>query len=101
MILQEILSDSAIKLYSFLSAFLVVPIYKWWKKLKDEKTELVNRVTSLEEKVDNNNTHLLQRMESETEERKNMDKKLDALMEVLTEVRINTAVNSANLKSKD
>ena len=101
MILQELLSDTAIKFYSLLSAFIVVPIYKTWKNFKNEKAELVNRVTSLEEKVDYNNTHLLQRMNTETEERKNMDRKLDTMMDVLTEVRINTAVNSANLKSKD
>ena len=88
--LQELFSETGIKIYSFLSVFIFVPVYKWWKNIKKERESLVNRVTRLEEKMD-----------TEIVERKNMDKKLDTMMEVLTEVRINTAVNAAKIVDKD
>lgn len=88
--IQEILSDTAIKIYSFAATFLLIPVYKWVKKVKEEKADLVGRVTRLEQKFD-----------TEIEERRNMEKKLDSIHEMLTEVRINTAVNASKLSNRD
>lgn len=93
----NLLSEHALKFYTAVAAAVVwigTRIKTHRDKAIEEKNELVNRVSSLEQEVSTINT----KMDEDREARRNTDAKIDRILDTVTDLKVKVAVNQDRLE---
>ena len=101
MVLADLYSEMAIKLYGAASTLLVIPIHKWWKARKLANEQILNRITTLEQDVKVFSVKqelMVKSMDEDREERKDTNRMIREMHDTLSDLRVQAAVNTSKLK---
>ena len=91
--LQELFSDGAIKVYSFLMGSLLIPLGGWLNKRRKDYNDLHNRVGNLE-------SDMKDVKETQKELNDKIFDKMDRMHEDINSVKVDVAHNAGKLSVK-